>query len=111
MRHSQQGRFRQQVNFLRRQFLQEGKLPFTDVSLRTVSRWHWKRLSSAGRTECLAARTGSAHVNCWAFVTTASPHRTCSAKIPRDILPTFGPTMIGVDGFLMQEGLPCLIVS
>lgn len=31
MRHSQQGRFRQQVNFLRRQFLQEGKLPFTDV--------------------------------------------------------------------------------
>jgi hypothetical protein len=31
MRHSQQGRFRQQVNFLRRQFLQEGHLPFTDV--------------------------------------------------------------------------------
>ncbi len=31
MRHSQQGRFRQQVKFLRRQFLQEGHLPFTDV--------------------------------------------------------------------------------
>jgi hypothetical protein len=31
MRHSQQGRFRQQVNFLRRQFLQEGHLPFTNV--------------------------------------------------------------------------------
>lgn len=31
MRHSQQGRFRQQVNFLRRQFLQEGSLPFTDI--------------------------------------------------------------------------------
>ena len=31
MRHSQQGRFRQQVNFLRRQFLQEGNLPFTEV--------------------------------------------------------------------------------
>ena len=28
---SHQGRFRQQVNFLRRQFLQEGHLPFTDV--------------------------------------------------------------------------------
>jgi hypothetical protein len=28
---SHQGRFRQQVNFLRRQFLQEGQLPFTDV--------------------------------------------------------------------------------
>lgn len=31
MRHSQHGRFRQQVNFLRRQFLQTGTLPFTDV--------------------------------------------------------------------------------
>ncbi|HUQ72064.1 MAG TPA: IS4 family transposase [Planctomycetaceae bacterium] len=28
---SHQGRFRQQVRFLRRQFLQEGRLPFTDV--------------------------------------------------------------------------------
>ena len=28
---SHQGRFRQQVHFLRRQFLQEGRLPFTDV--------------------------------------------------------------------------------
>ncbi len=26
-----QGRFHQQVNFLQRQFLQEGDLPFTDV--------------------------------------------------------------------------------
>ena len=31
MTHSNQGRFRQQVSFLRRQFLQEGNLPFTDV--------------------------------------------------------------------------------
>jgi Transposase DDE domain len=31
MFHSNQGRFRQQVNFLRRQFLQDGDLPFTDV--------------------------------------------------------------------------------
>ncbi|MDB5346553.1 MAG: Transposase domain protein [Schlesneria sp.] len=31
MRHSQQGRIRQQVNFLRRQFRQEGHRPFTDV--------------------------------------------------------------------------------
>ena len=31
MRHSNQGRFRQQVQFLRRQFLQDGDLPFTDV--------------------------------------------------------------------------------
>lgn len=31
MRDSQHGRFRQQVDFLRRQFLQEGDLPFTNV--------------------------------------------------------------------------------
>ena len=31
MRHSQHGRFRQQVQFLRRQYLQEGNLPFTEV--------------------------------------------------------------------------------
>lgn len=38
MRCYNQGRFRQQANFLRRQFLQEGELPFTDVlSIETVS--------------------------------------------------------------------------
>jgi hypothetical protein len=31
MRCSNQGRFRQQVRFLRRQFLQDGDLPFTNV--------------------------------------------------------------------------------
>ena len=31
MRHFNQGRFRHQVQFLRRQFLQDGDLPFTDV--------------------------------------------------------------------------------
>ena len=31
MRHFQQGRFRSQVRFLRRQFLQDGDLPFTSV--------------------------------------------------------------------------------
>lgn len=31
MRHANQGRFRQQVRFLRRQFLQDGDLPFTNV--------------------------------------------------------------------------------
>jgi hypothetical protein len=31
MRHSNQGRFRQQVQFLRRQFAQDGELPFSDV--------------------------------------------------------------------------------
>ena len=31
MSFSNHGRFRQQVRFLRRQFLQDGDLPFTDV--------------------------------------------------------------------------------
>ena len=31
MRHSNQGRFRQQANFLRRQFLQDGDLPLGNV--------------------------------------------------------------------------------
>lgn len=31
MRSYLQGRFRQQASFLRRQFLQDGDLPFTDV--------------------------------------------------------------------------------
>ena len=31
MRLCRQGRFRQQVDFLRQQFLQEGRLPFTEV--------------------------------------------------------------------------------
>src|SRR6266481_292057 len=31
IRHALHGRFRKQVDFLRQQFLQEGRLPFTDV--------------------------------------------------------------------------------
>lgn len=31
MRHFQEGRFRSEVRFLRRQFLQDEELPFTDV--------------------------------------------------------------------------------
>jgi len=31
MRYSSQGRFRQQLGFLRRQFLQDGSLPFSNV--------------------------------------------------------------------------------
>ena len=38
MRSYNHGRFRQQANFLRRQFLQDGDLPFTDtLSERTVA--------------------------------------------------------------------------
>ena len=38
MRHFTQGRIQRQVSFLRRQFLQDGDLPFTDVlSVEVVS--------------------------------------------------------------------------
>ena len=36
MRACTQGRFRQQLSFLRRQFLQEGELPFSDVLSETI---------------------------------------------------------------------------
>ena len=39
MRDCNPGRFRQQIRFLRRQFLQDGGLPFTDVlSERTIAK-------------------------------------------------------------------------
>ena len=48
MRHSHPGRFRQQVQVLRRQFLQRGDLPFTDIlteallaRARAALRGHW----------------------------------------------------------------------
>ena len=37
MCHSHRGAFRNQVNFLRRQFLQDGDLPFTNVLTEEVS--------------------------------------------------------------------------
>ena len=48
MRHSNQGRFRHQVQFLRRQFLQDGGLPFTDVSGKRKSGLRNGPLSPAG---------------------------------------------------------------
>ena len=36
MGYSNQGRLRQQIGFLRRQFLQEGDLPFTNVLSRQI---------------------------------------------------------------------------
>ena len=40
MRYSSQGRFRQQMRFLRRQFLQDGDLPFSNVLSEGASRKH-----------------------------------------------------------------------
>ena len=38
MRHFQEGRFRSEVRFLRRQFLQDEELPFTDVLTESSTR-------------------------------------------------------------------------
>ena len=62
MRHSNQERFRQQVQFLRRQFLQDGDLPFIDV------------LTEAAISQALATITGwldrifSPLVTLWVFL-------------------------------------------
>jgi transposase len=62
MRHSSQGRFRQQVQFLRRQFLQDGDLPFTD--LKQVARLggrnpSWFKLSATAAIDFPVARSSA----------------------------------------------------
>ena len=63
MRNCNQGRFRDQVSFLRRQFLQDGGLPFTDVlSEETVV----QALTAVGA--CWLDRIYSPLVTLWVFL-------------------------------------------
>src|SRR6516165_10234668 len=78
MRHSNQERFRQQVQFLRRQFLQGGDLPFTDVLTEEVI------------AQALAALTGwldrifSPLVTLWVFLgQVLSADHSCRAAVAR----------------------------
>src|SRR6476620_6606405 len=79
MRHSRQGRFRQQVRFLQRQFLQDGDLPFTDV------------LSEGTVTQALKAlnvvwldRVYSPLVTLWVFLgQVLSQDHSCRAAVAR----------------------------
>src|SRR3954449_9343750 len=78
MRYSNRGPFRHQVNFLRRQFLQDGDLPFTDVLTETVI------------TQALAAVTGwldrifSPLVTLWVFLgQVLSADHSCRAAVAR----------------------------
>ncbi|MDB5339776.1 MAG: Transposase domain protein [Planctomycetaceae bacterium] len=79
MRHSQQGRFRQQASFLRRQFLQEGNLPFTEV------------LSASGISRALEAikvcwndRIFTPLVTLWVFLgQVLSADQSCRAAVAR----------------------------
>src|SRR6516225_915456 len=78
MRHSNQERFRQQVQFLRRQFLQDGDLPFTDVLTEDVL------------AQALAAVTGwldrifSPLVTLWVFLgQVLGADHSCGAAVAR----------------------------
>src|SRR5262245_58008232 len=78
MRNSNRGPFRQQVRFLRRQFLQDGGLPFTDV------------LTEQGIATALAALSGwlerifSPLVTLWAFLgQVLSADHSCRAAVAR----------------------------
>src|SRR5689334_23901967 len=78
MRHSNRAAFRDQVNFLRRQFLQDGDLPFTNVLTEEVI------------TQALAAVTGwldrifSPLVTLWVFQgQVLSADQSCRAAVAR----------------------------
>jgi len=78
MRHSHPGSFREQASFLRRQFLQDGDLPFTDV------------LSEESIAQALAAVTGwldrifSPLVTLWVFLgQVLSADHSCRAAVAR----------------------------
>src|SRR4029078_10686540 len=79
MRYSNQGRFRQQVRFLRRQFLQDGNLPFTNVlSDRIVS----QALTAAGAY--WVDRIYSPLVTLWVFLgQVLSADHSCRAAVAR----------------------------
>jgi hypothetical protein len=79
MRHHAHGRLRQQVDTLRREFLQEGRLPFADV------------LSSGGLAEALAEVTApwkdrifTPLVTLWVFLGQAlAADQSCRAAVAR----------------------------
>src|SRR5260221_1569407 len=78
MRHTHPRSFRPQANFLRRQFLQDGDLPFTDV------------LTEAVIAQALAAvggwldRVFSPLVTLWVFLgQVLSPDHSCRAAVAR----------------------------
>ena len=82
MSFSNHGRFRQQVRFLRRQFLQDGDLPFTDVlSTKTVS----QALTAADVV--WKDRIYSPLVTLWVFLSQVlSQDHSCRAAVARLIV-------------------------
>ena len=79
MGYSSQGRFRDQVRFLRRQFLQDGDLPFTDVlSEKIIS----QALTAIGA--CWLDRIYSPLVTLWVFLgQVLSADHSCRGAVAR----------------------------
>ena len=79
MRYSNQGRFQQQVRFLRRQFLQDGELPFTNVLSEEVVA---QSLTASGA--CWLDRIYSPLVTLWVFLgQVLSADHSCRAAVAR----------------------------
>jgi Transposase DDE domain len=79
MRYSSDGRFRQQARFLRRQFLQDGDLPFSDVLSEGIVA---QALTSVGA--CWTDRIYSPLVTLWVFLgQVLSADASCRAAVAR----------------------------
>src|ERR1700682_67704 len=79
MRYSNQGRFRQQIRFLRRQFLQDGDLPFSNVLSEGI-------ISQAltAIDVCWLDRIYSPLVTLWVFLSQVlSADHSCRAAVAR----------------------------
>src|SRR5947209_11406692 len=90
MRHSNSGAFREQVGFLRRQFLQDGDLPFTDVltedviaqALTAVTGWLDRIFSPLVTLWVFPGRVLSADHSCRAAVARRIAHRLSRGQRP-----------------------------
>ena len=79
MRYFNQGRFRQQVNFLRHQFLQDGDLPF-----RNVLSEEFVAEALAAISTCWLDRIYSPLVTLWVFLSQVlSADHSCRAAVAR----------------------------
>src|SRR5262245_32706163 len=90
MRHSHPRSFRQQARFLRRQFLQDGDLPFTDIltegvithALTTVTGWLDRIFSPLVTLWVFLAQVLSADHSCRAAVARLIAHRVSRGQKP-----------------------------
>ncbi len=97
---SSQGRLRQQISFLRQQFLQEGDLPLTDVlSEKTIA-------PALGATDaCWKDRIDSPLVTLWVFLSQViSADHSCRAAVARLIADRLSQ---GLDACSPRTGAYC----